>query len=113
VTVQEMAPHKVTVSGAVTEAGVFKFDEPATLSEAVAMAKGATHTANLHRVAIVRTVEGQRVAGVFDLAAIAAGRSADPAIRENDVIVVDDSRSKVFWREFVQVLPFLYVFTAL
>jgi polysaccharide export outer membrane protein len=113
VLVEESASQKVTVDGAVTEAGVFQLKGRTTLMQAVAMAKGPSHTANLRRVAVFRQVHGDRAAAVFDLKAIREGRAVDPEIFGNDVVVVDDSFGKNAWHEVISVLPSLAIFRLL
>ncbi|MGI8840428.1 MAG: polysaccharide biosynthesis/export family protein [Caulobacteraceae bacterium] len=111
VVVEEAVSQKVSVEGAVNEAGVFELRGRTSLMEAVARAKGASKTANLHRVSIVRGVDGAPRAATFDLAAIRAGRARDPEVVANDVVVVEDSQAKVFWRAMVESLPALIVFS--
>jgi polysaccharide export outer membrane protein len=110
VTVAGTASQKITVEGAVNEAGVFELKGRTSLLEAVARAKGVSKAANSHHVAIIRTLNGAPRAATFDLAAISAGRSANPEVLANDVVVVDTSKSKAFWHGMIEVLPALYVF---
>lgn len=113
VTVAEAASQKVTVEGAVNDAGVFELKGRTSLLEAVARAKGVSKAANSHRVAIVRNVDGSPHAATFDLAAISAGKARDPEVIANDVVIVDTSRSKSFWHGVVEVIPAFYLFTFL
>ncbi|MEO8926900.1 MAG: polysaccharide biosynthesis/export family protein [Caulobacteraceae bacterium] len=110
VTVEEAAGRKVSVEGAVVEAGVFELKGRTSLMEAVARAKGASKTADLHRVTIVRAVDGAPHAATFDLAAIRAGRAGDPEVVADDVVVVEDSQAKTLWRGLIETLPALIVF---
>jgi polysaccharide export outer membrane protein len=113
VTVAEAASQKITVEGAVNDAGVFELKGRTSLLEAVGRAKGVSKAANSHHVAIVRTVDGSPHAATFDLAAISAGKARDPEVIANDVVIVDTSRSKSFWHGVVEVLPAFYLFTFL
>lgn len=113
VTVAEAASQKVTVEGAVNDAGVFELKGRTSLLEAVARAKGVSKAANSHRVAIVRQVDGSPHEATFDLAAISAGKARDPEVIANDVVIVDTSRSKSFWHGLVEVIPAFYLFTFL
>ena len=71
----------VTVDGAVqAKAGSFPVGGPISLIQAVAMAKGTTEDANARRVAVFRTIGGQRQAAAFDLTAIRRGQAQDPQI---------------------------------
>lgn len=110
VIILEAVSQKVTVDGAVTEPGVFELKGQTTLMQAVAMAKGPAKNANLKRVAVFRQVDGKRMAAMFDLAAIRSGKNDDPPIFGNDVVVVDSSAMKSFWREVVGALPAFGIF---
>jgi polysaccharide export outer membrane protein len=75
------------------------------------MAKGPDlKYANLGRVAVFRTINGQRNVAVFDLKAIRAGRASDPVILGNDVVVVEGSQLKGTLREVLGALPVLAIF---
>lgn len=110
VSVKEAASQKVVVDGDVTKPGAYQLQGRTTLLQAVAMAEGPTRTANLSNVAIFRTVDGQRLAAVFDLEAVREGRAADPTVQGEDVIVVDQSRLRAVWREVISSLPAFNVF---
>ena len=107
VRVAEAANQKITVDGAVTEPGVYETKGQTTLLQAVAMAKGATNVADLESVAVFRTVDGQRMVAVFDLAAIRAGSALDPVLQGDDVVIVDTSRLSVAMRDALVALPAL------
>lgn len=110
VSVVESSSQKITVDGAVTEAGVFEMQGRTTLLQAVAMAKGATRTANLRSVAVFRVTNDQRTVAVFDLAAIRRGEAVDPVLIGDDVVIVDTSQMSVIMREVLTALPGLAVF---
>lgn len=110
VLVEESASQKVTVEGAVMQAGVYDLNGRTTLLQAIAMARGPAKNADLKRVAIFRDIEGRRMAAVFDLRQIRTGRSEDPEILGNDVVVVAGSGMKGALREVISVLPALGVF---
>lgn len=111
VSVMEAASQKITVDGAVTKPGVYEMRGRTTLLQAVAMAEGGTRIANLKRVAVFRTFEGRPMVAVFDLVAIRRGEAVDPIILGDDVIVVDTSRLSERYRDLIEVLPGLAVFT--
>lgn len=109
VTVAEVLSRKVTVEGAVNEAGVFELKGRTSLLEAVARAKGVSKAANPHRVSIVRNVDGSPHAATFDLAAIGAGKAPNPEVDGDDIVIVGSSHAKSFWNGLVQALPALYL----
>jgi polysaccharide export outer membrane protein len=110
VTVTEAASQKITVDGAVTKPGVYTMRGSTTLLQAVAMAEGPSRVADLTKVAVFRTINGQRSVALFDLAAIRQGRAEDPTVLGDDVIVVDTSRMNAAMREIVGALPALSIF---
>ena len=110
VTVTEAASQKITVDGAVTKPGVYEMRGSTSLLQAVAMAEGPTRVADLTKVAVFRTIDGQRAVALFDLAAIRQGRADDPTVLGDDVIVVDTSRLNSALREIVSAVPALSVF---
>ena len=84
----------VTVDGAVKQSGSFPVAGPTTLMQAVALAGGATEDANARRVAVFRTIGGNRQAAAFDLMAVRRGRGEDPQVYPGDIVVVDGSSIK-------------------
>jgi polysaccharide export outer membrane protein len=105
VTVTEAASQKITVDGAVTKPGVYEMRGSTSLLQAVAMAEGPTRIADLTKIAVFRSIDGRRSVAIFDLSAIRQGRSPDPQVLGDDVIVVDVSRLNSALREVVGALP--------
>jgi len=110
VAIKSSTAHVVTVDGAVKEGGAFPVGGPITLIQAVAMAKGTTEDANARRVAVFRTIGGQRQAAAFDLTSIRRGQASDPQIYPGDIIVVDGSSVKAAEKQFFQSFPLLSIF---
>ena len=110
VSIKKSTARVVTVDGAVRESGSFPVAGPMSLIQAVALAKGPTEEANPRRVAVFRTIQGQRQAAAFDLTAIRRGEAPDPQIYPGDIIVVDGSSIKAFQKQFLQNLPLLSIF---
>lgn len=100
----------VTVDGAVTRSGSYAVNGPMTLMQAVAAAGGASEDANLRRVAIFRSISGQRQAAAFDLQAIRRGEAKDPPIYAGDIVVVDGSSIKALQRQIFNSVPLLSIF---
>jgi len=97
----------VTVDGSVRQGGVFPVTGPLTLIQVIALAHGTDENANPHRVAIFRTIKGERMAAAFDLTAIRRGQAEDPRIYAGDIVVVDGSKVKGVWQTVLSTLPFL------
>ena len=110
VTVTEAASQKVTIDGAVAKPGVYEMRGSTSLLQAVAMAEGPSPIADLTKVAVFRTIGGQRSVALFDLQAIRQGRAEDPAVLGDDVIVVDTSRMSATMRSIVSAVPALAIF---
>jgi polysaccharide export outer membrane protein len=113
VAIKQSTAHVVTVDGAVNQAGQYPVAGTMTLIQAVALAHGTSDDANARRVAVFRTIDGQREAAAFDLTAIRRGEAKDPQVYPGDIIVVDGSRIKAAQKQLLQAIPLLYVFRAL
>ncbi|UUR08747.1 polysaccharide biosynthesis/export family protein [Sphingomonas glaciei] len=100
----------VTVDGAVKSSGSYPINGPLTLLQAIALSGGASEDANLRRVAVFRTVSGQRQAAAFDLQQIRRGQAADPAIYAGDIVVVDGSGVKETQKRILSNIPILSIF---
>lgn len=97
----------VTIDGQVKEPGLYPVTNQMTLLRAVASAKGLGEFADQQDVVILRTVEGQKMAGLYSIAAIRRGLYDDPPVYANDVIVVGDSPQRRLFRDFVSLSPLL------
>lgn len=97
----------VTVDGQVVEPGLYPVTNQMTLLRAVASARGLTEFARQDDVVILRTVDGQQIAGLYNIGAIRNGTYGDPAIYANDIIVVGDSPQRRLFRDFIGVAPLL------
>jgi polysaccharide export outer membrane protein len=99
--------HVVTVDGEVEEPGLYPVTNQMTLLRAIASAKGLGQFANQKDVVILRTVNGQKMAGLYSIAAIRRGLYDDPPIFANDLIVVGDSPQRRLFRDLVSLSPLL------
>lgn len=97
----------VTVDGQVVEPGLYPVTNQMTLMRAIASAKGMSEFARQDDVVILRTVEGRKMAGLYNMAAIRRGAYDDPAIYANDVIVVGDSPQRRLFKDLVSLAPLL------
>jgi polysaccharide export outer membrane protein len=97
----------VTVDGQVTEPGLYPVTNQMTLMRVIASAKGMTEYARDDDVVILRTVNGHRMAGLYNLGAIQRGAYADPAIYANDVVIVGDSPQRRMFRDIVSLAPLI------
>lgn len=102
VNLKETVSQVVTVDGQVVRPGLYPVIGKMTLQRAVATAGGMGEFAKLDDVVIFRTVEGQRMAGLYNLRAIRAGMYDDPEVFSNDVVVVGDSEGRRLFRDILQ-----------
>ena len=107
VNVKEAVSQFVTVDGQVLEPGNYPVLGDMTLMRAVASAKGLDEFAKQDDVIVLRTVNGQRYAGVYNIAAIRRGNYPDPQIYANDVVVVGDSAALRRMKDLITILPAL------
>lgn len=107
VNIKSSVSQVVTVDGQVVEPGLYPVTNQMTLMRAIASAKGMSEFARQEDVVILRTVEGRRMAGLYNVAAIRRGAYDDPPIYANDVIVVGDSPQRRMFRDFVSLSPIL------
>lgn len=105
VNVKEAVSQVVTVDGQVLQPGLYPIMGDMTLTDAIASARGLAEFAKQDDVVVLRTVNGQRYAGVYNIAAIRHGNYPDPTIYPNDVVVVGDSATLRRMKDFMTVLP--------
>jgi polysaccharide biosynthesis/export protein len=97
----------VTIDGQVVEPGLYPVTNQMTLMRAIASAKGLSEFARQDDVVILRTVNGRKMAGLYNVDQIRRGAYDDPAVYANDMIVVGDSPQRRLFRDFVSLSPLL------
>lgn len=107
VNVEESLSRYVTVDGEVTQPGNYPLVNNMTLMRSVAAARGAGQFARLEHVVLFRTVNGQRMAALYDLQAIRRGAYADPRVYAQDVIVVGNSPARRIFNDLIQASTLL------
>jgi polysaccharide export outer membrane protein len=107
VNVKEAVSQIVTVDGQVMAPGLYPVIGDMTLLDAVASAKGLSEFAQQDDVVVLRTVNGQNYAGVYNIAAIRRGNYPDPQVYANDVVVVGDSPTLRRMKDLIAILPAL------
>jgi polysaccharide export outer membrane protein len=104
----------ITIEGGVNAPGIYPLQGRTTLLGAIAMSRGPLlYDANPKRVAIFRKRDGQTMAAAFDLVAIRHGEMADPIVYPGDIVVVDGSSVRSLYRDLLQVIPLIAVFSNL
>ncbi|UKE48680.1 polysaccharide biosynthesis/export family protein [Xanthomonas cerealis] len=113
VLVDEFTGNRVTVTGAVSEPGIYPIVGPAlTLQQALSLGRGVSDVASRGNVVVFRNVGGQKMLARFDLRDIQKGISPDPEIYGGDIVVVYRSDALVVLRTVVQLTPFVMVWRA-
>ena len=107
VNLNETVSQLVTVDGQVTRPGMYQVIGDMTLTGAVASAGGLSEFANLQDVVIFRTIEGQKMAGLYSLRAIRSRRYEDPEVFPSDIVIVGDSPQRRRFKDLLQVAPLL------
>ena len=103
----ETVSQVLTVDGEVDKPGLYPVVGRMTLMRAVAQAGGTSEDANLEDVIIFREVEGQRLAGLYNLKAIRRGNYGDPEVYPSDVIIVGDSPQRRLFETILETAPLL------
>ena len=113
VTVKEYNSQRVTVDGAVKAPGVFPLKGKTTLVEAVAQAGGLNEMGSPSSVYVLRQVDGKKMAARFDLNEIRKGQKQDPVMQAGDIVMVDESGSKVMFKNLQSMTGFTGIFSLL
>lgn len=107
VNLKETVSQVITVDGQVKEPGLYPVIGRMTLMRAVATAKGLGEFAKLEDVVVFRTVEGKKMAALYNLKAIRRGYYEDPEVYANDVVIVGESQAKRLFKDALQIAPLL------
>ncbi len=107
VNIKSSVSQVVTIDGQVVEPGLYPVTNQMTLLRTIASAKGLSEFARQEDVVILRTVDGRKMAGLYNIEAIRRGTYEDPPIFANDLVVVGDSPQRRMFRDFVSLAPLL------
>jgi len=90
VSIEARVRRSVTVLGQAQNPGVFELpaDRQLTVVEAIGMAGGATRIANIKKISLKRRGGAVQILNLKD---ITSGKSADPALRDGDVLSIPES----------------------
>ena len=110
VSLKQARENTIAVEGEVQLPGVYPWQAGDTLLVALARAQSPTETASLDEIIVFRTVQGEKMAGRFDLHAIRGGRAPDLALRPGDVIVVGYSALRGAYQDVLRAVPAFGIF---
>lgn len=100
--VKEAISSRFTVEGAVSKPGVFPLQGPTTLLRAIALAGGQGSLGDLTNVKVFRMqADGKQETLTFDVEKIRVGEAEDPRIVNDDLIVVNRSKTRAAIRDSV------------
>ncbi len=105
VNMRESVSQTVAVQGEVQQPGIYPVTTGSTLLRTLAAARGLTEFAKDDDVVVLRTVSGQRMAGLYSVDAIRRGNYADPSIFANDVVIVGDFPQRRLLRDIGAIAP--------
>lgn len=111
--VKEYASQRLTIEGAVREPGIYPLTGRTTLLQGIAIAKGLDQLADLNGIVLFRTINGQKMAAIYNMRDLRGGRVEDPVLYGDDIIVVEQSGSKTALRRFIESAPAAALWLAL
>jgi polysaccharide biosynthesis/export protein len=100
---------RVTVNGAVKNPTVLSLDGTLTLSMAIAQSGGLSELGNSARVHVARPTAQQVEDSIYNLDDIQAGKAQNPVLRGGDIVVVEESNTKLALKNMKDILPFAAV----
>jgi polysaccharide biosynthesis/export protein len=102
--VEEFTSQRVTVEGAVNKPGIFPITGRTTLLQAIALSEGFSELADEETVVVFRTIEGKKMAALFNIKAIRTGAAEDPVLYGDDIVVVDRSGPRSLFKGILDTL---------
>jgi len=111
--IKEFTNQRVTIEGAVQKPGIYPMRGQTTLLRALALAGGQGSMSDMSQVMIFRReADGGRVGHAYDVEKIRRGEMEDPAVGNDDVVVVNRSPARAalrdsLFRDFIDTInPF-------
>lgn len=109
--IKEFISQRVVIEGKVKKTGVFPITGRTTLLQALALADGLDPLANEKEVKIFRLhPDGRKEMMVFDLTEIRAGRTADPLVKGNDLVVIEEAAGRAAIKSITDTLRGFFSF---
>jgi polysaccharide export outer membrane protein len=97
---------RITISGEVKTPTVLPDDGSTTLSQAVARAGGLSELGDPARIHIARSRDQLVQDEIYNLSDIQAGKARDPVLRGGDIVVAEQSGTRVALKTVKDLLPF-------
>jgi polysaccharide export outer membrane protein len=102
--VEEFTSQRVTVEGAVKKPGIFPITGRTSLLQVIALSEGFSELADEETVVVFRTIEGKKMAALFNIREIRAGRAEDPQLYGDDIVVVERSEGRSLVKSIADTL---------
>jgi polysaccharide biosynthesis/export protein len=111
--IEEFTNQRVTVGGGVNRPGIYPIKGRTTLLQAIAEAQGASFEAARGRESIKvfrMTDAGPTEVSSYSLKALHKGQILDPEIRNDDIVIIEESGAKIFFSRFLRMImnPFMF-----
>jgi polysaccharide biosynthesis/export protein len=97
---------RITISGEVKSPRVLPDDGNTTLSQAIANAGGLSELADTTRIHVAHSKDQRVQDEIYNLDDIQAGKATDPRLRGGDIVVAEQSGTRVALRTVKDLLPF-------
>lgn len=112
--IKEYTSQKVTIEGSVEKAGVYPLTGRTTLLQVIAQAAGPNDVADYNAIKLIRARnDGTKEMTLHDLESIRDGKTVDPVLVGNDIIVVDKSSSRATIKDITDTLRGFFSFGTL
>jgi polysaccharide export outer membrane protein len=100
--IKEYTSQRVTIEGAVNKPGVYPLRGPTTLLQSLAVAGGQASLSDMTEVMLFRAdTTGKRETLVYNVDRIRSGELQDPAVVNDDLIVVKRSQARVLFKDSI------------
>ena len=98
--IKEYTNQRVTIEGAVNKPGIYPLRGETTLLRSLAIAGGQAALSDMNEVLLFRNdASGKRLVQVYDVERIRKGEIDDPTVVNDDVIVVNRSKTRVMLKD--------------
>jgi polysaccharide export outer membrane protein len=102
---------RITVSGEVKTPRVLPDDGQTTLTQAIAGSGGFSELADTTRIHVARSKDQHIQDEIYNLDSIQAGKATDPLLKGGDIVVAEQSGTRVALKSVKDLLPFAMLAT--
>jgi polysaccharide export outer membrane protein len=103
--IKEFTSQRITVEGQVEKAGIYPLTGRTTLLQAIALAGGLKELGEDTKIKVFHLEKsGARKMQIFDLEQVRDGTIMDPAVKNNDIVVVDKATGRAIFKTITDTL---------